>query len=198
MEKNQMIERAKLYMKLLGEGVHPVTGQEIPTDSALMDEKVKRCFAFINEILDEYMDLAEKVEQLEADREKKKVVVAEKQAFAITEAECENVKLSKEPITLLSFAKNINAAVDTAAMEKLSSTRLSKWLADRGFVTASKVRTVVNKTVYKPSEAAMRLGIVEEEVVDKKSGEVKTQIKLEESAQLFILENIEEIIATTK
>ena len=144
------------------------------------------------------MDLAEKVEQLEADREKKKVVVAEKQAFAITEAECENVKLSKEPITLLSFAKNINAAVDTAAMEKLSSTRLSKWLADRGFVTASKVRTVVNKTVYKPSEAAMRLGIVEEEVVDKKSGEVKTQIKLEESAQLFILENIEEIIATTK
>lgn len=198
MEKKLMIERAKLYMKLLGEGIHPVTGREIPADSCLVDEKIKRCFAFITEILDEYVDLAEKVERLEAEWEKKTVVVAEKQAFAITEAECEKVKLSKEPITLLSFAKNINAAVDTAAMEKLSSTRLSKWLADRGFVTASKVRTVVNKTVYKPSEAAMRLGIVEEEVVDKKSGEVKTQIKLEESAQLFILENIEEIIATTK
>ena len=48
---------------------------------------------------------------------------------------------------------------------------------------------MVNKTVYKPSEFAVKLGIVEDEVVDKKSGEMKAQIKLGESAQLFIIEN---------
>ena len=55
---------------------------------------------------------------------------------------------------------------------------------------------MVSKTVYKPSDFAMKIGIVEE-VVDKKSGELKAQIKLGESAQLFIIENLEEIISTT-
>ena len=38
---------------------------------------------------------------------------------------------------------------------------------------------------------------IEEEMLDKKSGELKTQIKLEESAQLFIIENINDIVANT-
>ena len=59
MEKLELIERAKMYIKLLSEGVHPVTGQEIPEDSAFMDEKVKRCFDFISQVLDEYVELSE-------------------------------------------------------------------------------------------------------------------------------------------
>ena len=42
MEKIELIERAQMYLKLLGDGVHPVTGDAIPEDSAFMDEKVKR------------------------------------------------------------------------------------------------------------------------------------------------------------
>ena len=56
---------------------------------------------------------------------------------------------------------------------------------------------MINKTVYKPSESAEKIGIIEEQIVDKKSGEVKSQVKLSESAQLFIIENIEDIIQTT-
>lgn len=59
------------------------------------------------------------------------------------------------------------------------------------------MQTLVSKTVYKPSDLAMKIGIVEDRVVDKKSGEVKMQVKLGESAQLFIIENLEEIISTT-
>ena len=47
MEKIELIERAKMYLQLLNNGVHPVTGKEIPEDSAFMDEKVKNCFVFI-------------------------------------------------------------------------------------------------------------------------------------------------------
>lgn len=94
--------------------------------------------------------------------------------------------------------KNINAAIDTDTTEKLSSTRVNKWLVNRGFVTTEKVQTVTSKTVYKPSDVAVKIGITEDTVVDPKSGEVKTQIKLGESAQLFIIENLEDIIQTTK
>ena len=87
--------------------------------------------------------------------------------------------------------------IDTTTTEKLSSTRINKWLTDRGLVTTEKIKTVTSKTVYKPSALAVRVGICEEEFVDKKSGEIKTQIKLSESAQLFIIENLENIIETT-
>ena len=93
--------------------------------------------------------------------------------------------------------KNINSVIDSDAMEKLTSTRINTWLSKRGLVTTEKVQTMVSKTVYKPSDFAMKIGIVEEEVVDKKSGELKAQIKLGESAQLFIIENLEEIISST-
>ena len=197
MEKIELIERAKMYLKLLSDGVHPVSGDLIPGDSAFMDEKVKRCFLFISQILDEYVELSEKVERLEADKEKATVVIAKKQEFSITQEQCDSIKLSKEPLTVLAFMKNVNSVIDSDKMEKLSSTRINKWLSEKGLVTTEKVQTVVNKTVYKPSDFATRIGIVEEEFVDKKSGEVKAQIKLCESAQLFIIENLEEIISTT-
>ena len=197
MEKIELVERAKMYLKLLGDGVHPVTGDVISEDSAFMDEKVKRCFSFISQVLDEYIELSAKVEKLESEKEKTTIVVPKKQEFSITQEQCDSIRLSKEPITVLSFMKNINSVIDSDSMEKLTSTRINKWLSKRGLVTTEKVQTMVSKTVYKPSDFAMKIGIVEEEVVDKKSGEVKAQIKLGESAQLFIIENLEEIISTT-
>ena len=126
------------------------------------------------------------------------IVVAQKQVFSITPEQCDSIRLSKEPVSVLSFMKNINAAIDTDTTEKLSSTRVNKWLVNRGLVTTQKVQTIASKTVYKPSEVALKIGITEETVVDPNSGEVKTQIKLGESAQLFIIENLGEIIETTK
>ena len=197
MEKIELVERAKMYLKLLGDGVHPVTGDVIPGDSAFVDEKVKRCFSFISQILDEYIELSEKVEKLESQKEKTTIVVPKKQEFAITQEQCDNIRLSKEPITILSFMKNINSVIDSDSMEKLTSTRINKWLTNRGLVTTGKVQTIVSKTVYKPSDFAIKIGIVEEEIIEKKSGEVKAQIKLGESAQLFIIENLEDIVSTT-
>lgn len=197
MEKEQLIERAKMYLQMLENGVHPVTGAEIKTDSVLMDEKVKKCFSFIIQTLDEYVELVDKVAKLESEKEEKTVIILKKQDFAITREQCESIALSKQPLSVLSFMKNVNSVINTDAMEKLTSTRLTKWLTSRGLISATKVQTMVNKTVYKPSESAEKIGIIEEQIVDKKSGEVKSQVKLSESAQLFIIENIEEIIRTT-
>ena len=92
--------------------------------------------------------------------------------------------------------KNINSVIDAATTEKISSTSVNKWLKKRGFVTVTQVKTICNKTVYTPSDNAKKMGIIQEDIVDRKSGEVKSTIKLEKRAQLFILENIEDIVAT--
>lgn len=69
-EKIELVERAKMYLKLLGDRVHPLTGDIIPEDSAFMNEKVKNCFSFISQVLDEYIELSEKIERLESEKEK--------------------------------------------------------------------------------------------------------------------------------
>ena len=198
MERTELIERAKMYLQLLSSGIHPVTGICVPDDSVFADPKVKKCFDFITEVLDEYIELKEKVEQLERDKDKCTIIVPQKQEFSITPEQCDGIRLSKDPVSILSFMKNINSAIDANTMEKLSSTRVHKWLVKRGYVTTHKVQTITNKTVYKPSDVAVKIGITEEPVVDTKTGEVKTQLKFRESAQLFIIENLEDIIQTTK
>ena len=197
MEKVRLIERAKMYLQLLNNGVHPVTMEEMPSNSVFMDEKVKSCFTFIMQILGEHIELLGKVEELEAIKEEKTVVVAQKEKFAITQEQCDNIKLSQRPVTILSFMNNINSAINTEVMEKLTSTRVNKWFTQRGLISSKKVETVVQKTVYQPTDLATKIGIVEEEVVDKKTGEVKVRIKLSARAQLFVVENLQEIIENT-
>ncbi len=58
----ELVERAKMYLKLLSDGVHPVTGIELTQDSVFLDEKVKKCFSFISQILDDYIELSSKIE----------------------------------------------------------------------------------------------------------------------------------------
>lgn len=58
----KLVERAKMYLKLLSDGVHPVTGIELTQDSVFLDEKVKKCFSFISQILDDYIELSSKIE----------------------------------------------------------------------------------------------------------------------------------------
>lgn len=60
-EKHLLIERAKMYLKLLQDGIHPVTGAPLP--QGFMDEKMERCFTFISEVLDNYVELSTKPQQ---------------------------------------------------------------------------------------------------------------------------------------
>ena len=197
MDKVLKIERAKMYLDLLSKGIDPVSGQRITSDPGFPNEKIKNCFTFITEILNEYVELNRKVERLEDDNDSNKVVVMKKLKFAVTDEQCSKIKLSEKPITVMSFMKNINSVIDNDTMTRLTSTRLNKWLINRGLFYASKTQIIVNKTVYKPSELADGIGIFEEEYVNKRSGEVKMRIKLSPNAQLFILDNIQEIIETT-
>ena len=197
MKKAELVERAKMYLELLLKGIHPVTGEQIPTDSTLLNDKVKNCFEFISGILDEYVALSDKVETLEKEKEANTIVVMKKQAFSISREQCQEIKLSKEPISLFSLVKNINSVINTQSMEKMTSTVINKWLVTKGLLTVSKVPTTVNKTVFSPSDLASNIGIQTESMVNRSTGEVNPQIKFSESAQLFIIENIEEITGMT-
>ena len=47
MTEMDKLHRAQLYMKQLAEGIDPVSGRELPDDTALNQVRLSRCFYYV-------------------------------------------------------------------------------------------------------------------------------------------------------
>ena len=68
------------------------------------------------------------------------------------------------------------------------------WLMKNGYIAWTKQPAVIQRTVIKPMEKAVALGIQEEEQTDPKTGEIKPRIVLTPQAQAFLLDNLDNIL----
>lgn len=125
-------------------------------------------------------------------------LVRKKAAFSITAEQRREVLISRLPITPNEFLKNVNRTVNPSAMEKLSITSVNAWLRKSGYIAEGKMQTIINKTVWKPTRFAEKIGISEMDVSDAKTGEIKRQLMFSAQAQEYLLDHLEEITAETK
>ncbi|MCD7828337.1 MAG: hypothetical protein LUG85_07390 [Clostridiales bacterium] len=193
MNKLQVIQRAKLYMDMLSEGLDPVNGEAVENDSVLQQERLKKCFAFVSGILDEIITTGGLV-NIPA-TESSVIYTKKKTAFSMDPQRRNNIQITDNPISLSAFVKNINVAVDTESMEKLSLTTVNKWLLKQGYLTESKVPAVINRNVKMTTHLSEQIGVIEQTIVDQKTGETKTQLLFSKQAQEFILNNMDAIIS---
>lgn len=193
MNKLQVIQRAKLYMDMLSEGLDPVNGEAVENDSVLQQERLKKCFAFVSGILDEIITTGGLV-NIPA-TESSVIYIKKKTAFSMDPQRRNNIQITDNPISLSAFVKNINVAVDTESMEKLSLTTVNKWLLKQGYLTESKVPAVINRNVKMTTHLSEQIGVIEQTIIDQKTGETKTQLLFSKQAQEFILNNMDAIIS---
>ena len=195
MNRRQVIQRAKYYMDALAGGVDPISEREIEGDSVLAEERIKKCFSFISDILDELLKTGGRVALPdEGNAASQYELVRKKAPFQLPAELRHKVHISPVPLTPQMFVNNINHAIDTSAMEKLSTTRLNAWLVRNEYVKASKQLAVMNRTVMKPQPKAAEIGLVEGDVVDSVTGEVRARLELTQQAQVFILEHLDDIL----
>ena len=195
MDKLQVIQRAKSYMDMLAKGIDPISGELVNNDSALHQERLQKCFLFVSEILDEVIKTNGIVSMPATESSQGYTAVKKKAVFSINPQQRSNIRITNNPIIPSVFIKNINSVVDAENMEKLSLTTINKWLLKQGYLAESKVATGVNKNVKTVTPLSAQIGVIEQTVVDQKTGEAKTQLLFSRQAQEFLLENIESIIA---
>lgn len=53
MTELETMQRAKMYLDKLAQGIEPISGQEIPNDSVLNNVRLARCFFYVSGILDQ-------------------------------------------------------------------------------------------------------------------------------------------------
>ena len=99
MTELETLQRAKMYMEKLAQGIDPITGVELPEDSALNNVRLARCFFYVSGVLDRviandgYIGAKPKVKRV---------------PFAITPEELTQVLVSEEPLRITEFVKGIN------------------------------------------------------------------------------------------
>jgi len=173
----EKLERARLYIEQLANGIDPISGQELPEDSALNQVRLSRCFFYVADVLGQ-------------------VVVREKKAakipllpFALPDELREQIPV--EPSAMIRrFTDSINALVDLAVMQNLKTTAFTGWLVEQGYLREDIYNGKKRKV---PTDKGRAAGITDEP----RQGQFGsyTATLYDENAQRLMIAHLDEIIA---
>jgi len=187
MTELETMERAKMYIEKLANGINPIDDSVIPDGDVVNNVRLSRCFFYVADVLQKVIDNGGEVK---AQREKK----SQKMPFDISFDEIQKYPFSDEPIALSKIAERIDSLVDDENMKKLSYKNIADWL-----VEIEMLRIVTKddgKTAKAPTDQGMNIGI-SVEVRNGQYGEYEI-IVYNRTAQQFIVDNIEAVIENIK
>ena len=182
MTELEIMQRAKMYMEKLAQGIDPVSDQEIPEDSVLNNVRLARCFFFVSGVLDQVIANGGKVAS------------SPKNEFYLTEEERKHVNLSQEPIRITQFVELIMNASNDPDRKKLKTTTITGWLIEKGFM--SKQADADGKSKRLPTAMGERIGLT----VKLRAGQYGTYqaVYYSAEAQRFLLDHLTEILQAEK
>ena len=179
MTQLETMQRAKMYLDKLAQGTDPITNQEVPEDSVLNNVRLARCFFDVSDVLGKVIDNGGMIGG------KPKL-----QTFAISADQLTRVQISQEPVRVTQLVDMISEAVDNPQMKKLSTTTITNWLMERGFLEKQTGTDGKNRRV--PTQNGLMLGL-STETRQGQYGEYQA-VFYNSSAQHFILDHLPSIL----
>ena len=179
MTELETMQRAKMYMDKLAQGIDPITDQEIPEDSALNNVRLARCFFYVSGVLEKVIANGGVIGG------KPKL-----QAFSITKEQLSEVQISQEPVRVTQLVEMISAAVDNPQMKRLSTTAITNWLLEKGFL--EKQLSPDGKSRRVPTSGGQMIGL-SVQTRQGQYGEYQA-VFYNAGAQQFVLDNLEDML----
>ena len=179
MTELEIMQRAKMYMDKLAQGIDPITDREVPEDSSLNNIRLARCFFYVSDILGKVIANGGQIGG------KPKL-----RAFAITPEQISRIQVSLEPIRVTQLVEMISQAVDDPLMKKLNTTVITNWLLEKGFL--EKQTAPDGKSRRVPTENGLRLGM-STQIRQGQYGEYQA-VFYDAQAQQFVLDNLAAIL----
>lgn len=178
MTELETMQRAKLYMDQLAQGVDPISGQELPEDSALNNVRLARCFFYVSGVLEQVI------------RNGGQVGAAQKADFSISPEQLAKVQLPPYSVRITEFTDLLLQAVDNADMKRLNPTKITNWLLEKGFLANEPTPEGKNQRI--PTAAGRSLGM-STQVRQSPNGDYLA-IYYNANAQQFLLDNLYDIL----
>ena len=182
MTELEIMQRAKMYMEKLAQGIDPISDQEIPEDSVLNNVRLARCFFYVSGILDQVIANGGNVKK------------TPKKNFYVTEEELRRVNLSQESIRITQFIDLIMNAINDPDRKRLKTTTITDWLIEKGFM--SKHADADGKSKRLPTAMGEQIGLT----VKLREGQYGTYqaVYYSTEAQRFLLGHLQEIVQAEK
>ena len=181
MTELETMQRAKIYLDKLANGIDPLTDQLVSDTDCINQVRISRCLFFVSDILRKVIENGGVIGK----REKVK-----KRPFSISFKTLTGFPLSDTPIPVSEITNRINALVDQNAMTKLKHTSINTFLLQSGFLEETDVGN--GKKAKRPTARGNSVGIYSEERIGQAGTYHVTVYNTE--AQQFVLDSIEAII----
>lgn len=178
MTELETMQRAKMYMDKLAQGIDPISGLSFPEDSALNNVRLARCFFYVSGILEQVIANGGHVG------------VTEKTEFSIMPEQLAKVEIVPRPIRITEFANALYRAVEDPGMKKPNVVRVANWLTAKGFLMKELGPDGKNRRV--PTAEGIRLGL-STQMRSSPEGEYLA-VYYNDHAQRFLLDHLDSIL----
>jgi len=163
----------------LGQGIDPITDRELPEDSTLNNVRLVRCFFYVSDVLGQVIANDGLI------GEKPKL-----QAFSITMDQLSRVRISQDAIRVTQLVELISDSVGNQRMKKLSTTAITNWLLEKGFL--EKQTTPDGKSRRVPTQNGIKIGLFTQ-TRQGQYGEYQAVFYSPE-AQQFVIDNLPDML----
>ena len=177
MTELEKLERARMYLDKLANGIDPLTDQELPDDTMLNNVRLARCFFYAADVLRRVIENGGEVQAAKK---------AKKQGFLLTPEQLESFHVSASPVSISELVEKINAIIDTDKMKKISTTAITNWLLEKGFL--QETIKADGKKSRLPSQQGLDIGLSTEDRVTVRGS--FTVVLYNADAQTFILDHL--------
>ena len=173
----EIMQRAKMYMDKLAQGIDPLTDEEVPEDSLLNNVRLARCFFYVSGVLQQVIDNGGKVKK------------PKKNAFTVTpELKAALLPVDHE-VTVSEFANLVAAATGEENVKRPSARAFTDWLLEKGFLEKSAGEEGQQRRI--PTEAGTQIGMFTEP----RQGQYGEYLAVyyTREAQQFLIDHLEDI-----
>lgn len=180
MTELETLERAKMYMEKLANGINPIDGSMIPDEDVVNNVRLSRCFFYVADVLRQVIDNGGVTPQKKP----------KKEAFALTAEQRNAFDFSATPIPISDLSKRINSLSGNENMATLGYSVIRDWLMSVGMLEDALDGN--GKHTKRPTAQGENIGIA----LDARTGSNGTYfvVVYNVAAQHFIMDNIDAII----
>ena len=180
MTELETMQRAKMYLDKLAQGIDPISNRQVPEDSVLNQARLARCFSYVSVVLSQVIANGGSVGQPVRNLD-----------FSITPEQLAQVQISDYPVRITEFADALHQAVGDPQMKRPNVKKISDWLLEKGFVTS--VTGPDGKPHRVPTDQGLRMGM-STRLRQTRDGEYQA-VLYDRNMQRFLLDHLMQILS---
>ncbi len=182
MTELEMMQRAKMYIDKMANGIDPQTDRPVPDSDCINQVRISRCLFYVSDVLRRVIENGGNITRQKTGK---------KLPFVLSDEQARTFPFSHTPINVSEITNRINNLIDQTVTAKLKTKSITGFLLQCGLLSQTEDEN--GRSIKVPTPQGESIGLFSEERFGQ--GGPYRVVLYKPDAQQFILDNIDAIIA---